>query len=145
MVSVCLCVCAVCTMQLCICMCLRLSFSFSFSSLRDACAEISAFRRYLVEAIKLSEMGIMCCVAHTRTLLLSVAMATIPRITMCHVSPIVMAIGFVSVCVCVRGVVVSGNCVWRFEQQHHFLKIFHAPPHLSLPQYAIIRQNIDQS
>lgn len=90
-----------------LCMCLRLNFSFSFS-LRDACAEISAFRRYLVEAIKLSEMGMMCsfctvcivyCVWHTQehNFYQYVAMATIPRVTMCHVSPIVMAIGFVCV------------------------------------------------
>ena len=69
---------------MCVCLCLR-----------DACTEISvssiARCRYLVEAIKLSEMGIMCllCVCGTQEnyFYQNVAMATIPRITMCHVSP----------------------------------------------------------
>lgn len=85
--------------------------------------------RYLSEAIKLSEMGIMCSDG-TGKVLLSVAIAMANEdsqaMAMCHVSASLRLAFDIRRANCfLRCYVwgVSGNRTWR-SQQHHFLKIF---------------------
>lgn len=140
---------SVCT-RVCVCLCLR-----------DACTEISvssiARCRYLVEAIKLSEMGIMCLlhVWHTGKLLLS-ERSDGDDSEDSHVSCLspdfngqwFCAVHGDSVCAYACGVsaaIVFGEFKQQQQQQqrerqhhHHFLRIFHAPPHA--PSSTIFRK-----